>query len=191
MRPRRWPILPARGRFAAPITARTRLSPTRPRGRLASSAIASRARSRRFLALRIAWKRSADLAGCCSSTIRKRPTPTRPRRRSLSFHDIHWILGGRPKAGGVEPLRPLFPRIAKAYLIGEASDEFARTLDGAVPFERYGTFERGHRGGGRGRGAVGRARAGGAAFAGLRVVRSVREFRGARRRFSDARRQMA
>ena len=56
----------------------------------------------------------------------------------LSFHDIHWILGGRPKAGGVEPLRPLFPRVAKAYLIGEASDEFARTLAGAVPFERSG-----------------------------------------------------
>jgi UDP-N-acetylmuramoylalanine--D-glutamate ligase len=55
----------------------------------------------------------------------------------LTFHDIHWILGGRPKAGGVEPLRALFPRIAKAYLIGEASDEFARTLAGAVPFERY------------------------------------------------------
>jgi UDP-N-acetylmuramoylalanine--D-glutamate ligase len=58
----------------------------------------------------------------------------------LSFHDIHWILGGRPKAGGVEPLRPLFPRVAKAYLIGEASDEFARTLTGAVPFERYETL---------------------------------------------------
>ena len=58
----------------------------------------------------------------------------------LSFHDIHWILGGRLKAGGVEPLRPLFPRVAKAYLIGEASDEFARTLAGAVPFERYGTL---------------------------------------------------
>jgi UDP-N-acetylmuramoylalanine--D-glutamate ligase len=59
----------------------------------------------------------------------------------MSFHDIHWILGGRPKAGGVEPLRLLFPRVAKAYLIGEASDEFARTLDGAVPFERYRTLD--------------------------------------------------
>jgi UDP-N-acetylmuramoylalanine--D-glutamate ligase len=58
----------------------------------------------------------------------------------LSFHDIHWILGGRPKEGGVEPLRPLFPRVAKAYLIGEASDEFAGTLSGAVPFERCGTL---------------------------------------------------
>jgi len=58
----------------------------------------------------------------------------------LSFRDIHWILGGRQKAGGVEPLRPLFPRVAKAYLIGEASDEFARTLAGAVPFQRCGTL---------------------------------------------------
>jgi UDP-N-acetylmuramoylalanine--D-glutamate ligase len=58
----------------------------------------------------------------------------------LSFHDIHWILGGRPKAGGVESLRPLFPRVAKAYLIGEAEDEFARTLAGAVPFVRSGTL---------------------------------------------------
>ncbi|HEX9167728.1 MAG TPA: UDP-N-acetylmuramoyl-L-alanine--D-glutamate ligase, partial [Roseiarcus sp.] len=40
----------------------------------------------------------------------------------MSFRDIHWILGGRPKAGGIEPLRPLFPRIARAYLIGEAAD---------------------------------------------------------------------
>jgi len=59
----------------------------------------------------------------------------------LSFDDIFWILGGKPKVGGVEPLRPLFPRVAKAYLIGAASDEFARTLDGAVPFERCGTLE--------------------------------------------------
>jgi UDP-N-acetylmuramoylalanine--D-glutamate ligase len=59
----------------------------------------------------------------------------------LSFHDIHWILGGRPKAGGVEPLRSLFPRVSKAYLIGEASDEFARTLSGAVLFECYGTLD--------------------------------------------------
>ena len=58
----------------------------------------------------------------------------------LSFHDIHWILGGRAKAGGVEALRPLLSRVAKAYLIGEASDEFARTLQGAVPFKRCETL---------------------------------------------------
>jgi UDP-N-acetylmuramoylalanine--D-glutamate ligase len=59
----------------------------------------------------------------------------------LSFDDMFWILGGKPKVGGVEPLRPLFPRVAKAYLIGAASDEFARTLDGAVPYERCETLE--------------------------------------------------
>jgi UDP-N-acetylmuramoylalanine--D-glutamate ligase len=58
----------------------------------------------------------------------------------LSFRDIHWILGGRAKAGGIEPLRPLFTRVAKGYLIGEASDEFARTLEGAVSYERCGTL---------------------------------------------------
>ena len=58
----------------------------------------------------------------------------------LSFRDIYSILGGKPKEGGVEPLRPLFPRVAKAYLIGAASDEFARTLAGAVPTESCGTL---------------------------------------------------
>jgi UDP-N-acetylmuramoylalanine--D-glutamate ligase len=59
----------------------------------------------------------------------------------LSFSDIFWILGGKAKAGGIEPLRPLFSRVAKAYLIGAASEEFARTLEGAVTFERCGTLE--------------------------------------------------
>ena len=58
----------------------------------------------------------------------------------LSFRDIYWILGGKPKEGGVEPLRRLFPRVAKAYLIGAASEEFARTLAGAVRTERCGTL---------------------------------------------------
>ena len=58
----------------------------------------------------------------------------------LTFHDIHWILGGKPKEGGIESLRPLFPRIARAYLIGEATEAFAESLDGAVPFERSGTL---------------------------------------------------
>ncbi len=58
-----------------------------------------------------------------------------------SFGRIHWILGGKAKAGGIEPLAPYFDRIARAYLIGEASDAFAATLDGRVPCERCGTLE--------------------------------------------------
>ena len=47
---------------------------------------------------------------------------------------------GRPKAGGIEALRPLFPRVAKAYLIGEAAEEFAATL-GETPHLVSGTLD--------------------------------------------------
>ncbi len=55
--------------------------------------------------------------------------------------DIYWILGGKPKEGGITTLAPLFARIAKAYLIGAAADQFAQTLDGKVIYERSGTLE--------------------------------------------------
>jgi UDP-N-acetylmuramoylalanine--D-glutamate ligase len=60
----------------------------------------------------------------------------------LSFpRDIYWILGGKPKSGGIAPLTQYFDRVAKAYLIGEATEEFAATLDGKVAFDRCGTLD--------------------------------------------------
>jgi UDP-N-acetylmuramoylalanine--D-glutamate ligase len=58
-----------------------------------------------------------------------------------SFEPIYWIAGGKVKEGGIEPLRPLFPRIASAYLIGAAADDFARTLEGSVAYEMCGTLD--------------------------------------------------
>lgn len=55
--------------------------------------------------------------------------------------DIFWILGGKSKEGGITPLRDYFPRVAKAYLIGAASDEFAATLGAAVPHEPCGALD--------------------------------------------------
>jgi UDP-N-acetylmuramoylalanine--D-glutamate ligase len=55
--------------------------------------------------------------------------------------DIFWIVGGKPKEGGIAALKPFFTKIAKAYLIGEASDAFAATLDGHVPAVRCGTLD--------------------------------------------------
>src|SRR5262245_16487761 len=52
-----------------------------------------------------------------------------------SFLDIYWIAGGKAKTGGINSLVEFFPRIRKAYLIGEAADEFAKTLEGQVPYE--------------------------------------------------------
>jgi len=49
-----------------------------------------------------------------------------------SFDNIYWIAGGIAKAGGIEPLGSFFPRIKRAYLIGVAAPEFAKTLAGKV-----------------------------------------------------------
>jgi UDP-N-acetylmuramoylalanine--D-glutamate ligase len=58
------------------------------------------------------------------------------------FSDIFWIAGGKPKTGGIESLRGFFPRIRKAYLIGEAAEEFAATLSPGVPQEIDGTLDK-------------------------------------------------
>ena len=51
------------------------------------------------------------------------------RQALAAYTNIYWIAGGLPKAGGLEPLSDLFDRITKAYLVGAAGAEFARTLD--------------------------------------------------------------
>jgi len=57
------------------------------------------------------------------------------------FTDIFWIAGGKPKTGGIESLRGFFPRIRKAYLIGEAAQEFAGSLGAEVPHDIVGTLD--------------------------------------------------
>ena len=59
-----------------------------------------------------------------------------------SFTDIYWIIGGRPKEGGLAGLEPFYPRIARAYLIGEAAEAFARQLGDAVDHVQCGTLAR-------------------------------------------------
>ena len=54
------------------------------------------------------------------------------------YEDIYWIIGGKAKEGGIESLADFFPRIKKAYLIGAATEEFAKTLEGKVAFEKCG-----------------------------------------------------
>lgn len=62
-------------------------------------------------------------------------------RALSSFGDIFWIAGGKPKTGGIVSLADYFPRIRKAYLIGEAAQDFAHTLDGRVPYDMSGTID--------------------------------------------------
>jgi len=58
------------------------------------------------------------------------------------FGDIFWIAGGKPKSGGIVPLAGFFPRIRKAYLVGEAADDFAVTLKGKAENTVAGTLDR-------------------------------------------------
>ncbi len=60
------------------------------------------------------------------------------RQAMSSYPKFYWIAGGVPKAGGIDGLVDLFPRIEKAYLIGEAAEAFAETLEGKAAYERSG-----------------------------------------------------
>jgi UDP-N-acetylmuramoylalanine--D-glutamate ligase len=63
------------------------------------------------------------------------------RQALASYPKVRWIAGGVPKAGGIDSLTDLFPRVACTYLIGEAAGEFAKTLDGQAPVRMCGTMQ--------------------------------------------------
>jgi UDP-N-acetylmuramoylalanine--D-glutamate ligase len=62
-------------------------------------------------------------------------------RALVCFPDIYWIVGGKPKEGGIESLAPYFPRVRKAYLVGDAAEAFAHTLKDRVPFDISETLD--------------------------------------------------
>lgn len=64
---------------------------------------------------------------------------TRPALEA--FDKIYWILGGQPKEGGIGSLKDFFPKVVKAYIIGEAQEEFSQTLEGQCDYELCGTLE--------------------------------------------------
>lgn len=58
-----------------------------------------------------------------------------------SFEHIYWIIGGLAKEGGIETLKSFFPKIRKAYIIGDAAEQFAKTIGDAFPVSMSGTLE--------------------------------------------------
>ncbi|MBR7620542.1 UDP-N-acetylmuramoyl-L-alanine--D-glutamate ligase [Phenylobacterium sp. 20VBR1] len=63
------------------------------------------------------------------------------RQAMSSYPKFYWIAGGQPKTGGIDALADLFPKIEKAYLIGEASEAFEETLKGKAQTLACGTME--------------------------------------------------
>jgi UDP-N-acetylmuramoylalanine--D-glutamate ligase len=64
------------------------------------------------------------------------------RQAMSSYPKFYWIAGGVAKAGGIDDLKDLFPRIAKAYLVGEAAEPFSWTLAGKAECVLSGTLEK-------------------------------------------------
>lgn len=77
-------------------------------------------------------------ATCCSSTIPRAPHDAAAHALS-SFADIFDCR--RCQAGRITSLTEYFPRIRKAYLIGEAAQEFAGTLGERAPHETLETLD--------------------------------------------------
>ena len=63
------------------------------------------------------------------------------RQAMSSYPKFYWIAGGEPKTGGIDDLADLFPRIEKAYLVGQAAPAFARTLEGKAAVVQSGTID--------------------------------------------------
>lgn len=60
-----------------------------------------------------------------------------------TYDEIYWIAGGVAKEGGIESLAEYFPKIKKAYLIGQAANDFAKTLRASkVKYEKSATLEK-------------------------------------------------
>jgi UDP-N-acetylmuramoylalanine--D-glutamate ligase len=80
------------------------------------------------LAHRMEWL--GEIGGVTYVNDSKATNAEAAARALASYDTVYWIAGGRAKEGGIASLASLFPRVRKAYLIGEAAADFAATLDG-------------------------------------------------------------
>jgi UDP-N-acetylmuramoylalanine--D-glutamate ligase len=62
------------------------------------------------------------------------------RQALSSYPKVYWIAGGQPKTDGIDDLADLFPRVIKAYLVGEAAPAFAKVLKGKAEAVQSGTI---------------------------------------------------
>jgi UDP-N-acetylmuramoylalanine--D-glutamate ligase len=62
-------------------------------------------------------------------------------RALAAFDDVYWIVGGKAKEGGVSSLKGKLSNVRRAYLIGEASEEFEKQLRDDVTCVLCGDLE--------------------------------------------------
>jgi UDP-N-acetylmuramoylalanine--D-glutamate ligase len=88
------------------------------------------------LAHRMEWL--GEIGGITYVNDSKATNAEAAARALASYDSVYWIAGGRAKQGGIASLAPYFPRLRKAYLIGEAADDFAAALDGHAAYDLSG-----------------------------------------------------
>jgi UDP-N-acetylmuramoylalanine--D-glutamate ligase len=66
----------------------------------------------------------------------KGTNPDATAKALASFDNIFWILGGQSTADKLKGCEAYYSKIRHAYLIGEASDEFAQILEGHIPYTK-------------------------------------------------------
>lgn len=62
-------------------------------------------------------------------------------RALQSFDHVYWVVGGKPKDGGLAPCIAHLDKVRAAFVIGEATDDFAETLSQHVPTFRCYNME--------------------------------------------------
>ena len=63
-------------------------------------------------------------------------------RAIAAYDDVYWIAGGKPKEGGLEALAGKLDTVRKAYLIGEAVDQFTEELKGQCKTRKCSTLKK-------------------------------------------------
>lgn len=96
---------------------------------------------RSFPGLAHRQERVGEAAGVLYVNDSKATNADAAARALACYGTVYWIAGGRGKEGGVAALAPFFPRIRKAYLIGEAAGVFARQIGDACRTVLCGTLE--------------------------------------------------
>ena len=130
----------------------------------------SRRRSRTYPGLPHRMERVAEQNGVLFVNDSKATNPNSTAPALAAFPAVHWILGGLPKSDDLGPCEAQLDHVRAAYTIGEAGPMFARLLEAEGAGQRNARcWSR------RCSDAAGAARAGrgGAAVAGLRLVRPV------------------
>ena len=70
----------------------------------------------------------------------KATNPDSAEKSLVSFANIFWIAGGKPKPGGFKSLRPALRNVRAGYLIGTAAGEIAADLGDLAPMHHVGTL---------------------------------------------------